>query len=134
MAGGSGGIAFGKILPVGTGAEDPEDAVQHFTCMSPRSATTIRSPVGLRNQRLQNRPLLVLEIHAHPASACLREHSGPSYTVQAFMRLLLVLVRGQLFDNLNDVVREAARIGAERRLSASGILELCQVGLARILD
>ena len=42
--------------------------------------------------------------------------------------------RRQLFKAVTDVVREAAIMSAGRTLSPQAILELCQVGLAQLMD
>jgi len=55
-------IAPRKIRPLRSGAQNPQDAIEHFTPITARPASTIAAPPRLRNQRPHHRPLCVREI------------------------------------------------------------------------
>jgi hypothetical protein len=63
MAGRRRGISVRNVLPWSAGAQHPENPVQHFAGVSPRATATIGAKMRLRNQRLEDVPLRVLEIH-----------------------------------------------------------------------
>ena len=58
-------IPIGKILPRGAGAQHPEDAVQHIARVTPRAPAAVLPPFWFK-ERLDDRPLLVGEVHARP--------------------------------------------------------------------
>ena len=57
------GVAIGQIGPRGTRAEDPEDPVQDIARIAPRAAASITAHPRLRQQRFQDGPLGIGEIH-----------------------------------------------------------------------
>ena len=63
MAGGGRRVPIGQVLPRRAGAEHPENPVQHVARMPPRATAAVGPNVRLRNQRLEDGPLRVLEIH-----------------------------------------------------------------------
>ena len=63
MAGGGRRVPIGHVLPGRAGAEHPQDAVQHVAGVPPRATASVGANVRLRNQRFENGPLRVLEIH-----------------------------------------------------------------------
>jgi hypothetical protein len=52
MAGLVGRIALGKIFPGSSGAQDPEDAIEYVSRVSPRPASTVGSARRMSNKRL----------------------------------------------------------------------------------
>jgi hypothetical protein len=64
MAGLVGREARGQVLPAGTTAEDPEDAMKDFASIPPGPATAISAARWLWNQRLNDHPLLVGQFFA----------------------------------------------------------------------
>jgi hypothetical protein len=63
MAGGGRGISVGNVLPGRTGAQHPQNPVQHLARVPPWAAAAVGPGVGLRNQRFEDGPLRVLEFH-----------------------------------------------------------------------
>ena len=59
-----GRIAIRQVFPGCAGTEDPEDAVQHIPRIAPRSPASIAADSRLREERRQNGPLRVSEVHA----------------------------------------------------------------------
>src|SRR5882672_5439710 len=57
-------IPFGHVAPVRSGAQDPQDPVQHLAVVAPRAAAPIGANLRLGDQRLDDRPLSVREIHS----------------------------------------------------------------------
>jgi len=57
-------IAVGEILPRRASPEDPEDPVQHVAGIAPWSPASIAAQTRLRQERRQDGPLRVCEIHA----------------------------------------------------------------------
>jgi len=57
------GIAVGNIVPRRPRAQHPENAVEHFAVVAPRAAATIGANLRLGNQRCDDGPLFVLEVH-----------------------------------------------------------------------
>lgn len=76
-------IPFGQILPGGTGAEHPEDAIEHVPRIAPRTTASVATHAGLRQEQLENRPLLLGEVHT-------LRYDGPRHFVHSpalgFMR------------------------------------------------
>jgi hypothetical protein len=58
-------IPLGKIFPGGARAEHPKDAVQHLARIPPRSPAAVL-PTFRFKERLDDRPLLVGQVHARP--------------------------------------------------------------------
>jgi len=63
------GIPIGHILPGRAGAQHPENAVEDLALVSPGSPPSIGSAARLGDQRCENGPLFVLEIHGSLLSA-----------------------------------------------------------------
>ena len=63
MAGRRRRVPIGHVLPGGARAQHPENPVQHFSGVSPGTTTSIGANVRLRDQRFDNGPLRVLEVH-----------------------------------------------------------------------
>ncbi len=59
-----GRIAIRQVLPGRAGAKDPEDAVQHIPRIAPRTSTSIATNARIRQERRQDGPLRVSEVHA----------------------------------------------------------------------
>jgi hypothetical protein len=81
MTGRRGGVAVRHILPRGTRAQHPQDAVEHGPIVAPGAAAPIGANLRLRNQRRENGPLFVLEIHGSLLGAihdAVREQLTPS--------------------------------------------------------
>jgi hypothetical protein len=57
-------VAIGQILPRCAGPEDPEDPIQHVAGIAPRPPASIAAQTGLRQERRQDGPLRVSEVHA----------------------------------------------------------------------
>jgi hypothetical protein len=57
-------IAIGEILPRCAGTKDPENPVQHVSGIAPRPPASIAAQTGLRQERRQDGPLRVSEVHA----------------------------------------------------------------------
>jgi hypothetical protein len=53
-----------QVLPGRPGAQDPKDAVEHLAWIPPRPTTAIRARFRQLEQRCQDRPLLVGQVHA----------------------------------------------------------------------
>lgn len=58
-----GRIARGQVVPRGAGAQHPEHAIQHGACVGPGTPPPIGA-AGWPEQRLEDRPLRVSEVHA----------------------------------------------------------------------
>jgi hypothetical protein len=58
-----GRIALGQIVPGRAGLQDPEDAVQHITRVTPGAAPAVGATARLGQQRLQHDPLRIGEVH-----------------------------------------------------------------------
>ena len=56
-------IALGEILPRRAGTEDPQNAVQHVAGIAPRPPAAIATQAGLRQERRQDGPLRVRQVH-----------------------------------------------------------------------
>src|SRR5438093_12851003 len=56
-------MPVGDVRPGGAGAQHPQDAVQHLARVPPRATATVGAAMRLGDQRLENLPLVVLEIH-----------------------------------------------------------------------
>ena len=56
-------VAVWQAGPLGTGAQNPKDAVQHFTTAAPRASPSLSPSGQLANQRLQHRPLFIRQVH-----------------------------------------------------------------------
>lgn len=56
-------ITVRQVCPLGSGAQDPEHTVPDLAQILPRAATTILAPPVLRQQRRDQLPLGVREIH-----------------------------------------------------------------------
>ena len=63
MAGGWRGIAVGNVLPRCSRTQHPENPVQHLARVPPWATAAVGAGVGLRNQRFEDVPLRILEIH-----------------------------------------------------------------------
>ena len=78
-----GRVAVGQILPRRARAKDPQDAVQHVARIAPRPSAPIATQARFRQERRENRPLGVGEVHT-------AEYDGRSYFVHTpssgFMR------------------------------------------------
>jgi hypothetical protein len=64
MAGLAGRETREQVLPAGTTAENPEDAIQDFARISPGPTTAVGATWGLWNKRLNDQPLLVGQFFA----------------------------------------------------------------------
>lgn len=64
MAGLIGRVAAGQVFPRRTCPKNPEDAIPHIPRIPPRAAAAIATEARLRQQRFQNGPLRVGQIHA----------------------------------------------------------------------
>jgi hypothetical protein len=56
-------IPPGEVFPGRAGAEHPEDAVEHIPRIAPRAATPIATHARLRQERFENGPLGVSQVH-----------------------------------------------------------------------
>ena len=56
-------IPVGQILPRGARPEDPEDAIEHVARIAPRATATVAAHPRLGQERRENRPLGVGEVH-----------------------------------------------------------------------
>lgn len=84
-----GRIPVGHVAPARPCAEDPEDPVQHLPDIAPRASAPIGANLRLRNQRFDERPLFVGQVHRVLPGAihdALEEQLTPT---QAFARPLL---------------------------------------------
>jgi hypothetical protein len=52
-------ISFGRILPEGAGAKDPEDTIEHIAGLARRRSSSTRPSFGRREERLDARPVFV---------------------------------------------------------------------------
>jgi hypothetical protein len=55
---------LGHIAPARSGSEDPQDPVEYCAILAPRPAFAVGSSLRLRQQRLQDRPLVVRQFFA----------------------------------------------------------------------
>lgn len=76
-----------EILPGSTGSQYPKDTIQHFPRRAPGSATPgLWDSLLLRNQRLDDGPLFIGQIHsAHPPHRK-DQHYDQHYYIYQFMR------------------------------------------------
>jgi hypothetical protein len=58
-------VAIRQVMPRRAGAQDPQHPVEHRTRVALRAAAAVRPPL-LFEQRLDDRPLLVGQVHARP--------------------------------------------------------------------
>lgn len=58
-----GRVPIGHVLPRRTRAQNPKNAVEHLAIVSPGTTSSVGSTVRLGDQRFDNAPLFVLEIH-----------------------------------------------------------------------
>jgi hypothetical protein len=83
MTGLVGRVPIGEILPRRPRAENPENAVQHVPRIAPGPAPPVVTHAWRRQERREDRPLGVGEVHT-------AEYDGPSYfvhiPVSRFMR------------------------------------------------
>jgi hypothetical protein len=56
-------IPVGQIGPLGTRAQNPEDAIEHLAAAPPRASSSVCTARHLPNQRLYYLPLLVRQVH-----------------------------------------------------------------------
>jgi hypothetical protein len=56
-------VPLGHVAPLGAGAQDPEDPIEHLAIVAPRPAAAIGATAMLRDQRFEDGPLLVREVH-----------------------------------------------------------------------
>jgi hypothetical protein len=56
-------VAIGKVVPRCAGSHYPKDAVENFACIFPRPSPTVGSTRRKGDQRIENGPLLVRQIH-----------------------------------------------------------------------
>jgi hypothetical protein len=56
--------AVRQVLPLRAAAQNPEDAVEHLACITPRAAPPIGAASWFRNQGLDDRPLIVGQFFA----------------------------------------------------------------------
>jgi hypothetical protein len=56
-------IPLGKIFPRRAGAENPENPVQDIARIAPRASTPVAAQAGLGQERRENRPLGVSQVH-----------------------------------------------------------------------
>ena len=89
MAGSGRGISLRDIAPLGAGAQHPQDTVEHLPVIAPGTAASIRAYPGLRDQRLENRPLLVREVHASLLGAFQAATGKQVTSLHPFVRQLL---------------------------------------------
>jgi hypothetical protein len=57
-------VSVGQIFPRRSGAQDPQDAIQHIAGIAPRSPAAIAAEARRREQRFEDGPLRVSEVHA----------------------------------------------------------------------
>lgn len=68
-----GPIPLRKLLPRGSRSQHPEDAAQHLARLTPRSPPPVLAPPGLRDQRLDERPLGIGQVHANSGRSASRK-------------------------------------------------------------
>ena len=59
-----GRIPIGQVLPRRARAQDPQNPVQHVARIAPRPPAAIAPQPGFRQERFQDGPLRVSEVHA----------------------------------------------------------------------
>jgi hypothetical protein len=59
-------VALGQVVPGCSGAQNPKDAVEDVSGVSPRPATTVDPTKMIGDQRFEHFPLLVGKVHAPP--------------------------------------------------------------------
>ena len=77
------GIAVGEVFPRRAGAENPQNPVQDVARVAPRASAPIAAQAGLGQERRENRPLGVSEVHT------LRYDEPPNFVsrpLSGFMR------------------------------------------------
>ena len=63
MAGLVGWVSLWEVGPLGTGPQDPQNPIHHLSAAAPRPSAAISSFGQLTDQRFENGPLFVGEIH-----------------------------------------------------------------------
>src|SRR2546425_8754999 len=100
MARGRRGISIRNIAPLGTGAQDPQDAVQNSAVVLPRAASSVSTTRRPWDQWFENAPLFVREVHRSSLSAFHDAVEKQLTSRQPFMRQLLAMdhpTRGSFF-------------------------------------
>jgi len=77
-------------------AQNPQDAVQHFAVVAPRTPASIGANPRLRNQRRDNRPLFIGEVHAFLLGAFRDAVEKQLTSLRPFVRPLLVTFLQQI--------------------------------------
>lgn len=100
MAGLIGRIVARQCLPRCAGPEDPEDPVENATCIDARTTLAVFADFGFGDERLDNTPLLVGELHGlldhiRDPNAIAFDHvlgnrSKSGYLPMRFLRCVLV--------------------------------------------
>ena len=52
-----------QVRPLGSGAQNPEDTIQHLAAAAPGPPTTVGASRHFADERLDHRPLLVRYVH-----------------------------------------------------------------------
>jgi hypothetical protein len=63
MAGLVGRIPIGQIRPLGSSPQDPKNAIEHLSAAAPGPSPPISSPRQIADERFENGPLVVRQIH-----------------------------------------------------------------------
>ncbi len=79
-----GRVALREILPRRPRAQDPENAVQDIAGIAPRPAPAILPDSGLGQQRREDRPLLLGQVHGHPKGEGSPPTSAPIYGLRTW--------------------------------------------------
>jgi len=86
VAGGPRGIPVGQVAPLGASAQHPEDAVEYLAIVTPRTTAAVGAALRLGDQRLEDLPLFIREVHRSSSGALHVAVGEQSTSTQPFVR------------------------------------------------